>query len=284
MANQNLRLVWDNAIDRAATLVASTTAGAYAASNLLGDDKSTWWRSTVITATTLTATWAVGETIACAALPFFDGSPTATIRVQLYDATSGGTLLLDTNTLQPGALACPAAAIALRGWTPAQAASAYANGGGAYARIWFASTAGVKRMVVTLADPGNLLGYLEAAFLVAGPYWSPANSFEYGAAMLPIDSTVNYRTDAFTLKSDAGNTSRKVSINLPNMVPADRTVLANILRSCGRRWPVLLSLFPQNADLELERDNMVYGKFADLSELTIASLNRYAVQIPVEEL
>lgn len=279
----NLRILADNAIDRA-TMSASTTAGAYAVTNLAGDDKTTWWRSTVITATTLTAIWTAGETLSCAALPFCNLSPAATIRVQLYDAASGGNLLLDTNMLQPGALACPAAAVVLRGWAAAQAASAYANGGGACARIWFASTSGVKRMVVTLTDAANLQGYIEAAFLVAGPYWSPVNSFEYGASMLPVDSTINVRSGAGSLKSDAGTFSRKVSINLPTMVPADRTTMVNMIRSCGKRWPVLLSLFPQNADLELERDHMIYGKFADIGEVTMASLNRYAVPIPVEEL
>lgn len=280
----NLRILYDNAIDRAATLVASTTSGAYAASNLIGDDKSTWWRSTVITATTLTSTWAVGETMSCVAAPFCNLSPTATIRVQLYDATSAGTLLLDTNTLQPGALACPAAAIRLRGWTAAQAASAYAYGGGACALIYFALTSGVKRMVVTLTDPGNLQGYLESAFLVPGLYWSPTYNAEYGAGMLPVDSTENYRTAAGNLKSDGGTLSRKVSFNLPYMVPADRTAAINIIRSCGKRWPVLLDVFPQNADLELQRDHLVYGKFPDLSETKIAMLDRYAMPVQVEEI
>lgn len=280
----NLRIVHDNAIDRAATPVASTTAGLYAASNLVGDDKSTWWRSTAITATTLTATWTVGETLACAALPFFNGSPTATIRVQLYDATAAGNLLLDTNVLQPGALACPAAAIKLRGWTPAQAASAYAYGGGATALIYFASTPGVKRMVVTLTDPGSLQGYLEAAFLVAGPYWSPTYNAEYGAGMVPVDSTENYRTAAGNLKSDGGTMSRKVPFNLPYMVPSDRTAAVNIIRSCGKRWPVLLDVFPQNADLELQRDHLIYGKFPDLSETKITMLDRYAMPVQVEEI
>lgn len=280
----NLRLMYDNAVDRAATPVASTTAGAHAASNLLGDDKSIWWRSTVTTATTLTATWAVGETLAYTALPFCNLSPTATIRVQLYDATAAGNLLLDTNTLQPNALACPAASVKLRGWTPAQAASAYAYGGGATALIYFASTPGVKRMVVTLTDPGNLQGYLEAAFLGAGPYWSPTYNAEYGAGMVPVDSTENYRTGAGGLKSDGGTFHRKVSFNLPAMAPSDRTAAINIIRSCGKRWPVLLDVFPQNADLELQRDHLIYGKFPELSETKIAMLDRYAMPVQVEEI
>lgn len=279
----NPRILADNAIDRAATLVASSTAGAFDVLNLQGSDKTTWWRAAA-TVASLTATWAAGETLSCVALPFCDCSPAATIRVQCYDAAAGGTLLLDTVTLQPNAPACPAAPIALRGWTPAQAASAYANGGGAYARIWFAPVSGVKRMVVTISDPANLLGYIEAAFLVAGQYWSPTSSFEYGATMVPDDSTTSYRTAAGGLKADAGTTSRKISISLPALVPADRTAMINIARSCGKRWPVLVSLFPQHADLELERDHMVYGFFSEIPEVAVASLNRYGTKLPVQEL
>lgn len=52
----NLRIIYDNAADRA-TLTASTTAGALAATNLQRDEKAAIWRSTDTTAT-LTATWA----------------------------------------------------------------------------------------------------------------------------------------------------------------------------------------------------------------------------------
>ena len=68
------------------------------------------------------------------------------------------------------------------------------------------------------------------------------------------------------------------------MIGADRTAAINIIRSCGKRWPILLSLFPANADLELERDHMLYGKISDISEMTITSLDRYSVPIPVEEI
>lgn len=277
----NLRIVADNAADRT-TLTASTTAGAYAVANLLTDIKSDVWRA-IGTSATLTGTTTVTETASCVHLPFCNLSPTATIRVRLYSDTAGTVLVLDTTTLQPGALACPAAAITLRGWTATQATSAYAYGGGAYARIWFAST-GWRRCVIDIVDTANLQGYIEAARLVIGAHWSPSNSFDYGASMQAADASTTYRTDAGDLRSDGGTSTRKLSVNLPNMLPADRTTFINILRSCGRRWPILLSLFPQNADLELERDHAVYGKFGDIPAMTLASLNRYAVQIPIEEI
>lgn len=277
----NLRIVSDNALDRAATLVASTTSGLLAASNLLNDRKSMVWRATVMTATTLTATWANGETLSCAALAHCNLSPTSTIRVQCYDATSAGVLLLDTNTLQPNALACPAPARVPHGYTAAQAASAYANGGGAYARIWFAPTSGVKRMVVTITDSGNLQGYIEAARLIAGQYWSPTINAS-AAPMTPVDTTAIYYNDAGEQLAEAGTIRRKVSIDLNTMPEPDRAVAANMLMN-SRAHPIFLSIYPESAFPALERDHMVYGRRTKDSSIDVQNSITYGITQEVEE-
>ena len=63
-----MRIVADNAADRS-TLIASSTAGLLAASNLLTDIKSEVWRSTG-TSATLTMSWPVAELVGMVALPF----------------------------------------------------------------------------------------------------------------------------------------------------------------------------------------------------------------------
>lgn len=271
----NLRIVYDNAAKRA-TLTASSTAGALVSANLLTDKKSDVWRATGTTAV-LTATWAAAETISCAALAFCNLSPTATIRVQLYDATTGGNLLLDVT-----GNACPAPAISLTGWTAAQAASAYAYGGGAMGRIWFAATSGVKRMVITITDTANLQGYIEAACLVVGKYWSPTSNAS-DAPLAFVDSSTDYRTGAGDLASDAGTVHSRLSIDFSLMPPADRSAMANILRQ-SRANPVFVSVYPESADLALERDNTVYGKRTEDSEIAIAFATAYGTTVPIESI
>jgi hypothetical protein len=275
----NLRIISDNAADRA-TLSASSTSGLLAVTSLQSDKKSSVWRATGKISESITGTWAVAETISCVALPFCNLSPTATIRVQLYDAVSAGTLLLDTNTLQPGALACPAPAITLRGWTAAQSASAYAYGGGAMARIWFAPTAGVKRMVVTIADANNVQGYIEAARLVCGPYWSPTYNTK-SLSETYVDGATHYRTDAGDLMTDASTIHKKVPIEFEYMPASDRTQMANILRA-SRAYPIFLSVFPGDPDLELERAHTVYGKRMGDSEVAVQAAITYGTKIDVE--
>jgi len=275
----NTRIVADNAAERC-TIATSTTAGVLAAANLLSYDKTLVARATG-TSWTITGTTTVTEFAACFALLFSNLSPTATIRVRLYSDTAGTTLVLDTNTLQPGALACPAQARVPRGWTAAQAASAYANGGGAHARIWFALT-GFKKYVVDIVDTANVQGYCEAAIAVIAPYFQ----FTYNPtaeAMQPVDSTVLNSTDAGGEFADAGFIRRKVSIDLSAMPAADRTTFTNILMN-SRAYPILLSVFPGHTDLELERDNMVFGRRQEDSDIAVQYSVNYGSKVSVLEI
>lgn len=180
--------------------------------------------------------------------------------------------------------ACPAAAIRLRGFTAAQAASAYAYGGGACARHWLPAQMLALGMAIDIADPANLQGYIEAARLVVGAYWSPTNNPDYGASMLIQDASKHYRTDGGDLLTDIGTRARKLPLNLSAMPPADRTALVNIIRSNGMAGPLLISLFPEDVDLELERDHTIFGKLSQISATALPFYGAYAMPLEIEEI
>lgn len=179
--------------------------------------------------------------------------------------------------------ACPAAAAKLRGFTPAQAASAYAYGGGACARHWLPAQMQALGVAIDIGDPANLQGYIEAARLVVGEYWSPANNPDYGASMTVQDASKAYRTDGGDLLTDIGTRSRKMPLSLSAMPPADRTALLGILRANGTAWPMLVSLFPGSADLELDRDHTIYGKLSSVAAMALPTFDRYASTLEIEE-
>lgn len=271
----NIRIVADNCAARA-TLSATSTVGTFVVANLQSDDKTSVWRATG-TAATLTLTWGTPERIAAVALPFCNLSPTATIRVRGYADMPGNVQLFDSGTV----LACPASVPTLHGWSAVQAASAYSYGGGTYARSWFGEAV-VQRLTIDIADPANLQGYIEAACLVVGAYWSPAYNVS-SPQMTPSDTTELYRTDAGGQRAEAGYTYRRLSMDLTYMPASDRSALVKILRA-SRAYPILVSLFPGSADLELERDYMIYGRRTSDSKVALQAALSYGTSIEIDEI
>jgi hypothetical protein len=87
----NLRIIADNAIDRA-SLSATNTAANFGVTNLQAVRKSDTWRATGLSAA-VSAAWAAAESIQAVVLPFCNWSPTATMRVRLSSETANANLI-----------------------------------------------------------------------------------------------------------------------------------------------------------------------------------------------
>ena len=177
--------------------------------------------------------------------------------------------------------ACPAPAIQLEGWTAAQSASAYAYGGGAYARAWFPATQW-RAFAIDLVDTNNLQGYIEASKLVIGEYWSPPYGVS-ATSYTDVDSVTHYSTAAGDLLSHASTISKEVVIDLSALAAADRAKFGAILRA-SRAYPIFVSVFAGHADLELERTHTVLGKRMGDSEVALQAALRYGTKITVRSI
>jgi hypothetical protein len=268
------RIMENNAVARA-FVAASSTAGAFWPSNLQAERKSQFWRGNT-KSETITLTWPSAEIVSMVAL-FGNFSPSNTIRVRGYSDSAGNTPVLDTGVQ----LACPAPAVSVLGWTAAASMSAYAHGGGTMARIYFAEVS-VQRLVIDLVDTANLQGYLEAAYLVTGRYWSPQYAVS-GLSVTPVDDTTTTRTGAGDATSQVGTTALKVAIDLESLNPADRSKMMRMLRN-SRAYPIFVSMFPGSDDLELERDHTVYGLRTADSELAWAFTSAYNTKVEIESI
>lgn len=179
-------------------------------------------------------------------------------------------------------LACPAPAVELEGFTPAQAASAYAYGGGAYARHWLPQQLDATGLAVDIADPDNLQGYIEAACMVAGPVWSPRYNAS-ATSVSVIDRTELSRSAAGDQLAEPGTISRKVPVDLRAMPEADRAKFLELVRN-SRAHPILMSVFPEHPDLALERDFMVYGRRTKDSDIAYQFAGAYSTTLEIEEI
>lgn len=274
----NLRIIYDNAADRAA-LTASSQAGTLSALNLQREGKHDVLRSIGLEQT-ITATWPTPEIIGCAALPFCNLTSTATIRVRGYVEPGDAVPDFDTGTVS----ACEYAGLGMWNWGALPlGVNAYSYGGGTYARCWLPMVS-VKKLVIELADPDNPAGYIEAARLVAGPYWSPEQNASYGAGVTSVDTSTQYRNGAGGQTVGRGAIYRKLSLALEHMTPLDRAELWRIVRGNGLSRPLLVSLYPESDDGELEQAHQVYGRIASNSAITTPYYQAYATNIDIEEL
>lgn len=275
---KNLRIIYDNAADRA-VLTASSQAGALGPVNLQRGGRSSVLRSIGATLV-ITVTWPSPEIVGGVALPFCNLTPGATIRVRGYIEVGQSVPAFDTGVMP----ACEYARLGMWDWGALPLGlNAYSYGGGTYARCWFQMRS-IRKIVIDLDDPDNPAGYIEAARLVAGAYWSPEQNASYGAGVTPVDTSIQYRNGAGEQKVERGAMYRKLSLALDHMTPLDRAELWRIVRGNGLSRPLFISLYPDSDDVELEQTHQVYGRLANLAVITTPSFQAYATNIEIEEL
>jgi hypothetical protein len=276
MAQNNLRIVYDNVVD-SATLTTSTAASGLPVTNLQREQKGLVWRSTGTTAT-VTATWSSPQTLRAVVLPFCNLTSAATIRVQAYTNTGDTTAVRDTGP-QPAGAYTPGD---IWGGASDSSVNSYSLGGGTYARIWFAQTVASK-IEVTIADANNPDGYLEAARLVCGDYWAPTYNTNFGLSIGYVDSSTQTRTEAGNLLTSAGTLHRTLDFELQWLTAQDKTRMLSILRGNGLRKPMFVSIFPEDADKTKEQEYQIYGKLADLAKLTHPVYSVYTSAVSLQE-
>lgn len=273
----NLRIIHDNAADRA-VLTASSQAGALGPGNLLTERKSQVLRS-IGTYLQITATLPVGEIVGGLALPHCNLTSNAKLRVRGYTAPGDAVPVIDTGLI----LACAYAPLGMWEWGALPlGVNAFSYGGGTYARAWWPRTT-ARHFVIELSDPDNPAGYIECARLVLGNYWEPQYNASYGASVTPVDTSTQYRTAAGDQGVEAGTSYRKLSIALEHMTPQDRASLWHIVRGNGKRRPLLISLYPDDPDPELEQAHQLYGRLSELAAISAPYYQTYATTIDIEE-
>lgn len=213
----NLRVIYDNAADRA-TLTSSATQGSLGVSNLLSDVKSKVCRSAG-TSLSVYATWPSAETIGCAAFAFTNLSPTTTARVRLTNESSITNLFTYSEQFDNAAWLSPASRATVTansiaspdGNTTADLITA--NGSGAaYYYQGRAMTAGATYVISVFFKAGtytgslNITDYTEAG--VASFNMTTKVASASGKASLPVMTDMGggwYRCSA-TFKPTTGGT------------------------------------------------------------------------------
>jgi hypothetical protein len=287
MGANNLRIIYQNAVDLpSTTLTASTTLNTSTTpvTSLASDIKGKVWKSAgaaSAAAATISAVFSVATTVGGIIIPFCNFTSSATFTVNLFSAANfTGSITAITATT-----CCPYQTLNLWNWASnPSGASAYAYGGGTYARLWIPSQpTNVLSMQIIITDSTNTYNF-EASRLIIGPYWSPTYNTTYGLSVTMKDFTTSERTEAGDLVSNRGPRANSMSFTLPLLNAVDRKELNKIMRGNGSAKPLFISLFPSDTDIDREGMHQIYGKLSQLPAIAYPILDYYSTQIDIEEI
>ncbi len=275
----NLRIIYDNAIDRS-TIVASSTAGSLIASNIKNDKKSKIWRSTS-TSATLTVTWSSSEIISGVALPFCNLTATATLRIRGYTEAGDSVPVVDTGAINP-VLVQP-----LGSWdwgAVPLGVNAYSYSGGTYGIKWLDNYYSIKKLVLDIVDTANTSGYIECSKIVAGSAWSPIYNTGFGMNSTNVDTSVRNRSEAGDLITTRNPRYKSLSFDLSWMQTIDRQRFNEIMGGNGLSRSMFISLFPEDLDVEKEQTYQIYGKLSSISGISHQMHTIYSGRVDIEEI
>ena len=298
MAQNNLRIIYQNAVD-SANIIASSTAGVTSTANLAKDTKSLVWRSQTGTTDTIKANLVVNFSstiIGGVMLPFCNLSPLATVRVRGYvgtaptlagtvDAptvTATGTLIFDSGTV----VAAPYQVLGMWEWgTLPLGVNSYSYGGGTYGRVWIPDQSACTSLLIEIVDTNNSDNYIELSRLVIGPYWSPQFNTSFGLSSTSKDLSTHSRSESGDLITVRGTRYRSMQFDLQWLTPQDRLQFTRILKGNGMPKGLFISIFPDNsADWDKEQSHQIYGKLSQLGDLQHPMVGIYSTTIDIEEI
>lgn len=274
-----MRIVYDNLVERkGASLTASTSAGSLAPQNLISNRKGLVWRSTESSAS-LTMTLPQQEFVAFTALAFCNLTSEAQMEVRVLSA---GVEVYSSGYF----LACPPGVFGSLSWGHEPLGVnhyTYAEQQ-VYAYHWLSEVAVGDQIVVSISDPNNPAGYLEAGKLVVGNYWSPEITADLGVTLGVVDASRTARTDSGDLTTSVGPRSKTLSFSLSSLLPEEGQRLRSLLLAAGKDRAVFVSLYPENEDPTKEQAFQLLGKQSRSGGLKLTHFNNTASSVELEEL
>lgn len=266
-----MRIVYSNAADRAELTAAPDFVATLPATNLLTQYREEVARTSSLTAQDIMLTWAKPVSISACILYRNNLSATATMRLRIYDLPGpAGTLVYDSGTIN---VAVPKSLGELAWGIDPLGASQFDGWGYSVARHWMTTPVAGQYAILTLADPYNTDGYMQASRLFLGLHFESTYGPEYGAQLQWGETTVQTRTEGGSLRSEPGATFRSLKLSLRYLPERDRLRLSELLRAVGMRGDLYVSVFP-GLGSAYERDHQMQAKLVTLDPTTIS---RYGV-------
>ena len=136
------------------------------------------------------------------------------------------------------------------------------------------------KISITLYTPYD---EIDIGRLIIGDYIEPAYGLSKNFTISLVEDTKQYRTAGGSLRSDINLPIKKFSFDIGVMSEADRIIMQSNLRSVGKRTDFYISLFPEEGDINKERDYSGIVKLTKIPSYTEFVLNYYKSKYEMEE-
>lgn len=147
---------------------------------------------------------------------------------------------------------------------------------------WF-DTVSALSVKITISDPSNSDGYLQAGRLIIGDSMSPVVNPQYGMTSSWDETTKQIRSEGGTLRSDIKPQFRIYTFTLEHLSPSERGLLYAASGTVGLRKDWLVSVFPDSGTAVEERDFTAVVKFTAMPKSTAWVYNTYKMSFKLAE-
>lgn len=274
-----MRIIVENLADAATLTDSPAMHYAAPAVNLQDQSREKVARTTGLSTQTIDVTLASARQISSVVIYRGNFTTAGLWRVKVYDTPAMGSLLYDSGDSY---LAPPKALGDLDWGVDPLGASLFDGWGYVFAALWFATVTG-SFIRITLSDPTNPDGYMEASRLFVGAYIEPSTMPWPGLSLQWRDSSSQSRTDGGTLRTEAGAQFRALVVSGALMPEDQRTELTTLLKDAGLRQDVYVSVFPGENSAR-ERDYQMQAKLVATDPIAMTAFGLTNQTLRLEEI
>lgn len=273
------RVVHRNRLDDATSLSASDAAITLPVTNLQRQDRRVFRSAQVASATVITATWTYGVTVKAVILHRHNLTTSSTWRVQLYSDTDCTTQIYDSGTVS---------AVSVVPWgqfiwgVDEWGGSIFQGWDHAYSEMYLAAQYVAKGMKVTISDPTNTAGYIQAARLIVGPYYDMTYGANFGATWAKQTATKKWRSEDGAQRNDNPKSWRTFNCRLEFMTENDRSVIADICERNGDQNDLWISQV-YGANSRINRDYAMLAKLVSIPSIDWVVATGWNTQLQLAE-
>lgn len=162
--------------------------------------------------------------------------------------------------------------------TTTLSASDIASGTIKYVSAYLDLTAATSSFSVSFTTSVNV------SRLLVGNYWEPKHNISYGISVGYNDSSTIERLQSGDQYVITSPRNKVMNFDLQYIADQDKYVLFDILRTNGKTVPIFVSLFPGDADKNLEQMYSIYGRFNTLPNMSYATYTMHSSSLQLEEI